>query len=330
MKLRVSDRIGIVLMALVGAAFSAFAGLCAYHVWLNRSESRFYIGSMNPKWVAAVYAAIALLVFILSIRVLLVALRRRERGEKCSVAVHHTEQGNGEVRVSVQALDALVKQAIVGHNEGVADIKTRIVNHEDSVSVKIEMSLNGDVHIPNLTMLLQSSIKNFIEEFSGIAVRDVSIMVTTIIPVSPQLAIPAATQNSEPVVLEETPAPHAIETAAEAAPAAEDPIAEEPSDEEPVAEEPVAEEPSVEEPALEDLAAEPEFAEEPAAQEEPEAAEETILSEEPVTAEESAYTEEPSAEETDHLDNDIASAQEPEPRLPDETPEAKDDGTQRI
>ena len=275
MKLRMSDRIGIVLLALVGVAFSAFAGVCAYHVWLNQFASPFCFSGFAPVWNVVIWAAVAVLVLVLSIRVLLVAFRRRERVDKGSVAVQHTEQGNGEVRVSVQALDALVKQAIVGHNEGVADIKTRIVNHEDSVSVKIEMSLNGDVHIPNLTMLLQSSIKNFIEEFSGIAVRDVSIMVTTIIPVNPQLALGATQTSQEPVVIEEAPAAPAIGQPAEA-PAPEEPSpAETPAEPEPTPEsepsEPTPEEepqPVAEESAPEEWPS-PEEESEPAPEEEP-------------------------------------------------------------
>jgi uncharacterized alkaline shock family protein YloU len=97
--------------------------------------------------------------------------------------VQHTE--NGSVRISVAAMDTLVKQAIA-HDEGVVDIKTAIINHEDSISVSIDMTLASDVHIPNVTMMMQRTIKNFIEEFSGIAVREVTIMVSKIIEVTPQ------------------------------------------------------------------------------------------------------------------------------------------------
>ena len=65
-------------------------------------------------------------------------------------------------------------------------MKTSIVNHEDSISVNIDMTLESDVHIPNVTMLLQRSIKNFIEEYSGIAVRDVTIVVSKIVEVTPR------------------------------------------------------------------------------------------------------------------------------------------------
>lgn len=197
MNIRIRDRIALAIYSIITMAISACAG--AYCV------NRYWNGDM-PSMRLAIYAACTVVVFLLSICTLRMAFRHRQKKDRNSVTVQNNESGNGEVRVSVQALDALVKQAVVGHTDGVADIKTRIVNHEDSISVKIEMSLNGDVHIPNITMLLQGTIKGFIEEFSGIAVRDVSIIVNTIIPVPPQLSI---VEQSKPSVtaLEQPPQP---------------------------------------------------------------------------------------------------------------------------
>ena len=191
MKFRVRDRIALAVYALFGLLGTlVFVGYAVYSSYVNVD--------MNII-LTLLLAAVMLAMVVYSVFMLRFAFRNAGR-DKNSVTVQNTEQGNGEVRVSVQALDSLVKQAIAGHSEGLADIKTSIINHEDSISVQIEMSLNGDVHIPNITMLLQSAIKGFIEEYSGIAVRDVSIMVKTIVPVMPQLAI-AENSTQERVVL---------------------------------------------------------------------------------------------------------------------------------
>ncbi len=190
MNIRVRDRIALALYSLLAIGGSVALG------WYAVFKRGFDIESL-------ILCGVALLGFVFGICTLRMAFRHRKRKDRNSVTVQNNEHGNGEVRVSVQALDALVKQAIVGHTDGVADIKTRIINHEDSISVKIEMSLNGDVHIPNITLLLQGTIKSFIEEFSGIAVRDVSIMVNTIIPVTPQLAMPAQAAPEVVVLTEE-------------------------------------------------------------------------------------------------------------------------------
>lgn len=184
MKVKIIDRILLIVYALLGIATTA--GL-VYLVWLNETASleavgiNISIGRGNWVFIAAA-AAVALLLLVLSIRVIMLAVRHEPKIDKTSVALQNTEDGS--VRISVAAMDTLIKQA-VGTNEGVLDVKTKIINHEDSISIKIEMTLTSDVHIPNVTMLLQRSVKNFIEEYSGIAVRDISVFVSSIVEVVP-------------------------------------------------------------------------------------------------------------------------------------------------
>lgn len=215
MKFRLRDRIALAIYSLLGfVAAALFAGV-GYLLYTGMLHVQLPLLGRAGSMIAANVLAVIMLIY--SAFMLRLAFKHKPKKDKNSVTVATSEQGNGEVRVSVQALDALVKQAVAGNNEGVADIKTSIVNHDDSISVKIDMSLHGDAHIPNITMLLQSSIKSYIEEFSGIAVRDVFIMVKTIVPVLPQLAIE---EKSAPVVLEENehremPAPQLSEAQTE-------------------------------------------------------------------------------------------------------------------
>ena len=169
-------------------------------------------------------------------------------------------------------MDALVRRAI-GESEGVLDIRTKVINHEDSVTVEIKMALSADSHIPNVTMVMQRNIRRYIEEFSGIAVREVLVLVNEIRETVP--AIPAPKAEPEP--------------------AAQKSVVVEPVHVEPVNEEPAREEPAVQ-PEEEHAVAEEEPA---AAEEEPAAAEEepATAEEEPATAEEEPATaDEPAGE----------------------------------
>ena len=112
-----------------------------------------------------------------SIGMFLLAFKREKRGDKGNVALQNTE--NGAVNVTVGALETLVKEAI-GQNDEVLELKSQVVNHEDSITVLVRMVLSSTAHIPNVTMLMQRNIKRFIEEFSGIAVREVIITVTEV------------------------------------------------------------------------------------------------------------------------------------------------------
>ena len=128
--------------------------------------------------------ALAILLAIGAVWMFMMAFRREHSElDKSSVAIQDTE--DGDVRVSVQAMDMLVNEAI-SRIDGIADVKTSITNHGDAVSIHVDLTLNSDVYIPNSTMMMQRSIKSFVEEYSGITVREVTIMVSKIMKVKPR------------------------------------------------------------------------------------------------------------------------------------------------
>jgi len=205
MKMNFFERLLLALTGLLGVLVAAALGVVAYAG--NQLQIRLgdYTLTMYNHGVLAVLlvGVIALIVLLWGLKLLALAFKREPRIDRSSVSVQHTEDGS--VRISVAAMDTLVKQAIA-HDEGVVDVKTSIINHEDSISVSIDMTLASDVHIPNVTMMMQRSIKNFIEEFSGIAVREVTIMVSKIIEVTPQP--PLHLNKPEPAkALKESPLP---------------------------------------------------------------------------------------------------------------------------
>ena len=186
MKLNFFERLLLALTGILGVFFAAALGVMLYF----RDQFQVSIANhpdpykLTPGIIPGLaIGLIALIVLIWGFKILSLSFKRPPRMDRSSVSVQNSE--NGSVRISVAAMDTLVKQAIA-HDEGVVDIKTSIINHEDSISVSIDMTLASDVHIPNVTMMMQRSIKNFIEEFSGIAVREVTIMVSKIVEVTPQ------------------------------------------------------------------------------------------------------------------------------------------------
>lgn len=249
MKVKVRERVLLAVYALLGiAGAAALVLLAVFRDSFQFTIMGYTLSLRDGVWTLVILYALAAILLAWSVKVIMLAFRREPKVDKSSVSVQNTE--NGSVRVSVQAMDTLVKQAI-GHQEGVADIHTSIVNHEDSITVKIEMTLMSDVHIPNITMLMQRSIKNYIEEYSGIAVREVVVLVSSILEVTPAppLAIEGQVEKAPEAVvdsvLQEEPA------------RAEDPRAED---------EPAA----AEEPAL-DAEREAEVGGEPVAEDAPEA-----------------------------------------------------------
>lgn len=122
------------------------------------------------------YALLGLMA-VWSLGMFCMAFKRDKRGVKDNVALQNTE--NGAVNIAVGALETMVQEAI-GRSDEVLELKSQVVNHEDSITVQVRMVLSSSAHIPNVTMLMQRNIKRFIEEFSGIAVREVVITVTEV------------------------------------------------------------------------------------------------------------------------------------------------------
>jgi len=213
------ERLLLAVTGILGVFFAAALGVIAYYgdrLGLTLGDYRLTLKA--GVWPAVVLGVIALIALVWGLKLLSLAFKREPRRDRSSVSVQNTE--NGSVRISVDAMDTLVKQAIA-HDEGVVDIKTSIINHEDSISVSIDMTLASDVHIPNVTMMMQRTIKNFIEEFSGIAVREVTIMVSKIIEVTPQPPLKlTARPEADKAMVEEAPLPK-LEQHAEPEPAPE-------------------------------------------------------------------------------------------------------------
>ena len=110
MNLRLKDRIGLAVYSLCGMGAAVLTGYLGYLLFTGRVSVRVpllgYVGSVFGSF------AVAIIMLVYSLCMLRLALRRKSKKDRNSVAVQNTQQGNGEVRVSLQALDALVKQAI--------------------------------------------------------------------------------------------------------------------------------------------------------------------------------------------------------------------------
>ena len=224
-----------------------------------------------------------LLAALIAGAIYLIMMAFRPEGSAPSSSASVQESSEGSVRVSVRAMETLARRAIE-QTDGVLDSKLRIINNEDSVRVETDITIGIETHVPVVTALLQRNIKGIIEEFSGIAVREVVVLVTEIRNNAPAaLPAPKEEQMQQVVVV-----PEQVEHTVEPVEAEEAPAEENCAGEEITAEEPAAEEISGEEPAAPaGEAAEEEAAEESAAAEAEELpAEAEECAEEPVSEEE--------------------------------------------
>ena len=281
MKMKVIDRI------LLGAcAFLSALALIALLICVISSGAA--VGLMNLAFGSRIILSI-LLAALIAGSVYLIMMAFRPEGSAPSSSASVQESSEGSVRVSVRAMETLARRAIE-QTDGVLDSKLRIINHEDSVRVEIDITIGIETHVPVVTALLQRNVKGIIEEFSGIAVREVVVLVTEIRNNAPA-ALPAPKDEAaQQVVI----VPEQVEREAEPAEAEEKSVEETFAAE--IAEEDFAEE--ISEPESSEEPFEDELAEEEAEQGEAceIASEETDEESEPVSEDEA--NEDQSPEET--------------------------------
>lgn len=117
----------------------------------------------------------------------LVMLKLRPGEDETSESAMVRADEAGDVRVSIQALEALARSAIAQSAE-ILDSRLKIGADESGVSVEIEMAVSGDARVPELTAALQSRIRKAVEECAGLEVRSVKALVSEIREAAPEAA----------------------------------------------------------------------------------------------------------------------------------------------
>ena len=194
MRPRWYERLLTALLALV--AFAAFA-LMLVSVWSENVEAflRGMLFDYAYDWTllhVVIYAVGA----VWALYVIFIHVKRERSRHTGFVSVQHSD--SGEVLVSVAALHSLASKA-VANMDGVTCKDVRVIEHADSISLKLKMTIMGDRNIPNATAEMQRAIRTHIETHSGIAVRDVKVIVTDIVA-APDLFVsaPVPVQDAKP------------------------------------------------------------------------------------------------------------------------------------
>jgi len=85
----------------------------------------------------------------------------------------------GEVDITVEALDNLVNTVAL-QQEGVLEIRNRMRATEDGLSISLTEKVNPGIPIPEITRNLQLLVKSYIEDTTGVTVKEVRVLVESI------------------------------------------------------------------------------------------------------------------------------------------------------
>ena len=217
MRPRLPERILTAFYALIAAAACVFLGLNVFLKWIN-IEDLLNMSKYTLLPCLGVFALWGLFIVYRNLK----WTRSRRTG---FVGIQNTD--NGDVLISVTALHGLASKA-ASVIDGVTCKAIRVIEHADSVSLRVKMTIKGEHNIPDTTAELQRVIRSHIESYSGIEVKNIKVIITDILPASDKIIsapiVPAESKTpveeiyyeSEPVIRDEQqPEEYAIEETAE-------------------------------------------------------------------------------------------------------------------
>ena len=171
MRLRVSDRIfvaiaGILLIA-VCAAFVAqmFCGVDL----INQAQKLF---SNEKAEVKIILTAAAVLILLLGLYCFLVLFRHRGRKDKFILQ----KNDNGELAISVKALENMVSKCLDQHEE-IKVQSMHLENRKDGLLIRIRGSVSGGISIPLTLEAVQRQIKQYVTACSGVEVKSITMQI---------------------------------------------------------------------------------------------------------------------------------------------------------
>jgi uncharacterized alkaline shock family protein YloU len=122
----------------------------------------------------------AIIILLISIRFLYISLRRG-RAQAPSID-QRTEFG--DIRISIETVENLTLKA-AGRTRGVKDLRARVKVNQSGLEIVIRTVVDGESSIPELTEDMQSGVKSYIEDITGIPVASVTVFVANIVQTSP-------------------------------------------------------------------------------------------------------------------------------------------------
>jgi uncharacterized alkaline shock family protein YloU len=177
---KILDRFLLFVFSLVTLTAAVFA-LVATFAWIPEGTTQNAVRQLYHDLPTA-YASIAVgvIVLLLSIRFLYITVRRG-RSQAPSI---DQRTDYGDIRISLDTVENLSLKA-AGRSRGVKDVKARVRVSASGIEIEIRALVDGESSIPELTEDMQRSVKELVEEITGIPVAGVTVFVANIVQSAP-------------------------------------------------------------------------------------------------------------------------------------------------
>ncbi len=172
--MKLVDRLLLAILALVAIIVSAFVIIFALGLIDPNAVIGFLTLNTNSLSFILVSVIVSVIIVLISLRMLL--MKKRRPMEK-STLLKNSELGM--ISVSINTINSLTQKSVKSH-QGVKDVKSLIITEEDGVRISLKLLIMPDVIIPELTENIQRNVKQYIEKYSGIFVKEVRIFIDNI------------------------------------------------------------------------------------------------------------------------------------------------------
>lgn len=177
---KIVDRLLLLLYSLL-ILISSLAALFVTSNWIQMSDTSKAIDSLyHDKGPAYTTITVSIIVLLISIRFIYISVRRG-RSQLPSI---DQRTDFGDIRISIETVENLSLKA-AGRTRGVKDLKARVKVNQSGLEIMIRTVVDGENSIPEITEEMQSTVKGYIEDITGIPVASVTVFVANIVQSSP-------------------------------------------------------------------------------------------------------------------------------------------------
>ncbi|HHX22487.1 MAG TPA: alkaline shock response membrane anchor protein AmaP [Thermoanaerobacterales bacterium] len=173
------DRILLTIFTLFSTIVSIIAILLAIRV-VSLPYFSTSILTIYGRWETG---AVGVVLLLISLKLLFSGIKPRKRPEAII-----TNGELGKVSITLNAIENLVFK-VIRDTENIKDAKIRIKKYDESVSIILKLTIDFDVDIPNISLNLQNTLKDYINKTAGIIVKDVQITIDNVSNQTKQKAI---------------------------------------------------------------------------------------------------------------------------------------------
>lgn len=119
---------------------------------------------------------IGIILFLISIRFFVVSLSRN------TLSTQSIDQRTefGDIRISIETMENLALKAAL-RQRNVKDLRARVHASDTGLDIVLRAVVDGEASIPALTEEVQKTVKDYVEEITGIPVTNVSVFIANII-----------------------------------------------------------------------------------------------------------------------------------------------------